>query len=318
MDEFSLLNLVHKNFKIKNKDVVSSIGDDTAVIDVGAKKLLFTVDSLVENIHFRRDWGAPIDWGIKAMAMNISDIAAMGGKPLYALIAWNKGNLTDIEIEGVVKGIKKISEKFSVDLVGGNISDSKEFSLNITLVGECDKPIYRAGAETGDLIVVTGDIGDAALGLKLLLDNNEIQINDFDDIIKKQLRPVPRINEAIVISEYAHSMMDISDGVLLDLNRLLAESEKGAIIYTDKLPRSKSFLEFLRNRKVNSDDSIFWGGEDYELLFTVSEEGYEKLLEKYNYGTKLTIIGVIKEKKGLFVDEKDRLTEVVSPVGWIH
>ena len=309
MDELQLLSLINSFFTQRRNEIEKGIGDDCAVIKIGNDNFLFTVDSMVEEIHFRKEWLSPEEIGIRAMAINLSDIAAMGGEPLYALIALEMGQFNSNEIKEVMKGIASYAEQFHCDVIGGNISSSKEFSLTVTLIGKAKKPVYRSGAKGNELICVTGTIGDAALGVELLKKGEKTNSHS----VQKFISPYPRIKEGQIIAQFASSMIDISDGLLLDLWRILNASSIGGKIFPEKIPRSEEFV----SQKVDMQNPIYWGGEDYELLFTINEENFQKLLEEYKFDIPVTPIGETIKEKGLFLEINGEKRNI-APSGWIH
>lgn len=262
--EFGLIEKIRSMFK-KGEDVEVGIGDDTAVLNFGGKKLLATCDMLVEEIHFL-PWVDPEDLGWKALAVSLSDIASMGGKPLFALLSLSlPSHLENEWLERFLRGWKELGELFDVSLVGGDITEGEKIAIDSLVLGEADKPILRSGAKVGDRIFVTGFLGDSSAGLRCLL--KKIQ---HPSLVKKHLRPQPRVKEGMELgkSELIHSMIDISDGLAGDLRHICEESGKGAIIYADKLPLSEDLLSFCHAFGLSPLEFALYGGEDYELLLT--------------------------------------------------
>ncbi len=314
MDELKLIKLISEKFSnSKHSEVLKGIGDDCAIIKIENSTFLLTVDSLVENIHFKKEWLNPHQLGIRAMAINLSDIAAMGGTPLFALLAITTGLYEYDEIQAIMEGIDWASNQYDVDIIGGNISSSQQLNLTITLIGKATNPIMRRGAKPGDVIMVTGTIGDASAGLNQLLQGKK----NIASLIEKFINPIPRIKEGILISNYATSMIDISDGLQLDLWRLTKSSRVGAVIDVNAIPRSNDFLKFIKHFPTEKE-KVFWGGEDYELLFTIPRASVEYLINKWQFNTQLTIIGEIISEESLFIKENNKISMVPNPSGWIH
>ena len=272
------------------------------------------MDSLVEDVHFKKEWFSIYRLGIKSMAVNLSDIAAMGGTPQFALLALNTGKLSLEETKELLEGINYEAKKYSVDIIGGNISSSREIGITITLLGKAKKPILRSGARPGDLVVVTGTIGDASAGLYKLSKGAK---NQEDQLIRKFISPEPKIEEGKLIARFATSMIDISDGLQLDLWRIKEASKTGVLLEVDSIPRSNDFLKFLEEEPA-AKEKVFWGGEDYELLFTIPEYGFKELLKIWKFKTTLTVIGEIISGNSFLIYHHGKKQEINSPSGWIH
>ena len=314
MDELKLIKYIASIFP-QSPDVDTGIGDDTAIIKINATNYLLTVDTMVENIHFKKEWLTPEEVGFRSAAINLSDIASMGGEPLYSLIAINMGKWKSEEIKEIFTGIKKSSEKYKYEVIGGNISSSSDLSITITMIGKAIRPVKRTGARDKDLIVVTGTIGDAALGMQFLMKN--ITPSEEEKIFVEKLKnPIPRIKEGKIISKYANSMIDISDGLLLDLSRILEQSGRGAVLEEKNIPRKKIFMEIIHRHNFETN-RVLWGGEDYELLFTISEDSYNNLIKKWNFSTPLSVIGKITKEEGLYI-QTEKGKKKIQPSGWIH
>ncbi len=268
--------------------VKKGIGDDAAVLEWGSKKILLTTDSLEEKLHFDFRYTSPILLGQKALSVNLSDIAAMGGTPNVALLALSIPPRAPLQqLKEFYKGFLQQAKKFQVQLVGGDLDASpKGWRINVTLMGETIRPVYRSGAKLGDEIWVTGELGNSAMGLKLLQQKKKA-IQNFK---RAHLSPNPRVKEGMALSEkkLAHAMIDVSDGLLLDLERLCEASQVGAEIDAELIPRHSSCpLNF-----------ALAGGEDYELLFTASSRNAEKIQKIFrNLRTPVSKIGKIVDRK---------------------
>jgi thiamine-monophosphate kinase len=295
--EIKLIKRLSKGIRLDDS-VVRGIGDDAAVIKwTKDKHLLFTCDMLVEDVHFNTKKATPFQIGWKALGRNISDIAAMGGIPKYALVSIAADRATDVKlIDGIYKGMKAMATKFGVNIVGGDMSRSKKTVIDVSLIGEVEKKnlVMRRGAREGDIIFVTGSIGGSQKG--------------------KHLKFTPRVKESreLVNNFHLTSMIDVSDGLLLDLGRVLDQSRSGAIIFQDLVPISKAASSF---------DKAVTEGEDFELLFTMSPAEADKLLESGigNKGTPISVIGKITEKKkGLRIVRPNGIIDKVEPKGYLH
>lgn len=285
--EFALIEKITKGLRLSNA-VIKGVGDDCAVLKFTRDKyLLLTTDIFVENTHFilkdtlkgtsaLKDTGAPpFQIGWKALAANVSDIAAMGGIPKDALISLAlPSNYAIRMVEGIYRGIKAVARGFGINIVGGDTSRADKLIINISLLGEVKKKhlVLRSGARRGDIIFVTGSLGGSIYG--------------------KHIRFIPRIKEAqlLVKSFKLHSMIDLSDGLSSDLNHIARESDVGALIYEQSIPLS---------RDARSIKQALNMGEDFELLFTLSPAEAKKLLRKKPRGIviPLTRIGEIRDKR---------------------
>jgi thiamine-monophosphate kinase len=306
--EFKLIDIIKKRFKAQSKELVLSIGDDCAVIEKDEKSVnLISTDLLLEGVHFNPDYFTPIQLGMKSAAVNISDIAAMGAVPKFMLVSLAIPKNTSYEfVKGFYTGIKKKCSKYGVNIIGGDTSSSKSgMFISISVIGEAPRNDFltRKGAKPGDLIYVTGTVGNSAAGLDILLNNHKISDDIKRYLINRHLKVTPRVSEGIFLrkSKSVSSMIDLSDGIGSDIKRICDESGVGAGIYLDMLPVSKylkSFSQFL-NKKVY--DFALGGGEDYELLFTVKKDCEESLKAAYkkHFNKKIFKIGVITKTKGV-------------------
>ncbi len=292
--EFKIIKKIRKMAK-KGKGVEVGIGDDAAVLDFKGKKLLATSDMLVEGVHFSSS-AEPGDLGWKALAVSLSDIASMGGKPLFSLLSLSLPPYIEEEwIEQFLRGWKALAEMFSVSLVGGDISQAEKIAIDSIVLGEVEIPILRRGARVGDKIFITGFVGDSAAGLWCL----QRQI-EFPSLTRKHLRPLPRVKEGQWIgkSKAVHSMIDISDGLAGDLGHICEESERGAVIFAEKLPLSSDLLSLCRAFSLSPLEFALFGGEDYELLLTADADISKEL------GFPLYEIGEVIEDKEMILIEK--------------
>ncbi len=271
--EFEFLRHLRNHFKL------SKTGDDCAVLPKTSETdLLITADLLIEDIDFRLEWAKPNDVGHKALAVSLSDVAAMGGTPKFSMISigipkkiW-KSDFIDKFYEGYIA----LSKKFGVELVGGDVSKTPDkIAVDSIVLGEVNKgaAVSRSTANIGDLIYVTGNLGGAGAGLKLLEGGERPGQSDFDDLLEKQLTPLPRIEAGIALRkvEIPSAMIDISDGLAGDLRHICKASNTGARIYAEKIPIHGKLLEFSSSFTERLDLALY-AGEDFELLFTVDPE----------------------------------------------
>jgi len=300
--------------------VKTGIGDDTAVLAPSAgASLLATTDLLIEDVHFRRAWASPADIGWKAMAVNLSDIASMGGVPRWALVAVALPASAEAhEIDALYEGLRDAAAPHGVAIVGGDTSMSpRGWMINVTLLGEHEgTPKLRSAATTGDVVAVTGTLGRAAAGLALLETGAPAILGAAlrDELTTSHLRPTPRLAEGRWLGAQpgVHAMMDLSDGLTTDLGHICRESAVGARIVLDRLPAAPAVREAARALGRDPLDWIAAGGEDYELLLTCEPAAADLLAQglRAATGTTLTTIGRI-ERKGAAVTYVDACGELV-------
>lgn len=292
MDEFNLINQIEKivGKKFLNK-VVKGIGDDCAIIEKYKNTLYaITTDSIVESVHFNLKYYTFFDVGWKALAVSLSDIAAMGAVPKYALVDLGiKKKNTQDDVVNFYRGFIQLAKKFHVDVIGGNITLSpQKFIANVFVIGEVERNtvLLRSGAKIGDAILVTGNLGRASI----------IKRKSFN---KQRLKIIPRIKEGKIIAEsqIATSMMDSSDGLAFTVSEICKQSNVGAYIDVKAIPKEKD---------VSLNDALYFG-EDYELVFTCSPAFIDIIKTKIEKAcnTKVTVIGKIVEKsKGINIKVK--------------
>lgn len=291
MGEFELIQLINDTFPLKNKNIIG-IGDDAAVIE---KNLLVTTDALVDGVHFLSGSSDFEKLGNKSMAVNISDIAAMGGYPLYALLTLGlPDNFNGGKAAALIRGIKKSSDEFSFDLIGGDTVKSPVLFLSITVIGKpFHRPFTRSGAQQNDRVYISGSVGDSAIGLDLLLKEKEFKVAEPDYFIRRHLSPTPRIKLAQYLSSHCriHSCIDVSDGFLGDLGHIGEMSRLGFEVDASKLPLSKEQIggSYFEN-ELDYLRRALSGGEDYELIFTSPDKINEDAVFQKT-GVKITEVG---------------------------
>ncbi|MBI5057222.1 MAG: thiamine-phosphate kinase [Nitrospirae bacterium] len=282
LGEFGLIKRIRAKCKNASPEIIEGIGDDAAVIKAGAKRILVTADMMLEGTHFDLSFTTFSQLGHKFLAVNISDIFAMGGSPEYFFISLGipkKCNAEDID--ELYSGILRLAKRSGVTIAGGDTCSSKDgLVLSGTLIGTADRIITRSGAKEGDGIFVTDTVGDSAMGLILLksqksevrsqkLKNKKLKFGTQNPkLITKHLmpEPFPMKNTSKVTS-----MIDISDGLLIDLSHICDESKVGAVIYKDKIPVSKGLAKAAGTLRLHPLDFALKGGEDYALLFTAPQ-----------------------------------------------
>ena len=284
--EFELIKRISRD--VNDENVIKGIGDDCAVIKYKKNRyLLITTDMMVENDHFSLKWHTPIQIGNKLMEVNVSDIVAMGGTPKYAFVSMSIKKDTQVEfIDEFYNGLCESAKKHGVHILGGDTTHGTEYVFNITLLGEVEAGLLRlrSGAKLGDLICVTGKLGGSTAGLNLLQFGKE---GFFDNYLKVKSRSAV---EAKIIAKYATSMIDVSDGLASEIKHICEESNVGAEIYYDKIPLSKETISSGNILEMDPHDFALYGGEDFELVFTISKDNIDNLRANFN---DFTIVGKI-------------------------
>jgi len=270
--EFGLINLIRKKFKPLRKGVLG-IGDDSAILYKDNSNLLITTDALVDGVHFLSRKIDFIDLGYKSIAVNFSDIAAMGGYPLFVLLTIGISDQLSLNrIENFLKGIELIRKVYPFDIIGGDTVRSDTFFISITAIGKAyKKPILRSGAKAGDRIYVSGKIGDSGIGLDIVHNKLKFKVLDRGYFLRRHYKPEPRIKLiSYLLSKYViNSCIDISDGLIADLLHICEESKKGFNLKLDRLPVSLEKIKIDKN--FSMEDFYEYAascGEDYELIFT--------------------------------------------------
>jgi len=299
--EFALIKRISR--KIKDTSVMTQIGDDTAVVKVGGKLLLLTTDTLVEDDHFSLKWSTPYQIGMKAMEINVSDIAANAGRPRYALISLCLKENTEVEfIDELYKGIYSVANKYGFEIVGGNLTHGKQIVIDVAMIGEAKKPVLRSGAKIGDLICVTGDLGKSRAGLELFMHFGE-DAKRFG-VAKFHLEPRCRLKESQIISKFASAMIDVSDGLAPEVGHICEMSQKGAVVYKEKIPISRQTLAAAELVKKDAYDFALHGGEDFELVFTVSGKNLAGLKKQFK---DFSVVGkILPRREGLYLLDRGK------------
>ncbi len=329
LGEFGLIDHITKDISAKNPTSVKGIGDDAAVIDMGDKYQLVSTDLLVEGIHFDLAYMPLKHLGYKAVAVNVSDICAMNGDTKQITIGLAMSNRFTVEaLEELYSGINLACEKYGVDVVGGDTTSSTSgLMISITILGEIEKEkiTYRSGAKVNDLVVCTGDLGAAYLGLQLLKRENEMfkdnptihpDLTGNDYVLGRQLKPEAGIKYIKILKELEiipTSMIDISDGLSSEALHLAKSSGVGITIHEDKIPVDYTAMNLANEFNMNPIFCAINGGEDYELLFTIGQEHYEKLKKDPDF----TIIGfVTDESEGNNFIANDGSSYPLTAQGW--
>ncbi len=320
LSEKKIIQFVLDNQK---KQKYKNIGDDCAVININNNKSwLITTDTLVDRIHFLSDKIKPEDLGYKATAVNISDIASMGGTPLFITISLSIPNNIKLSwIKKLYDGINECCKEYTINIIGGDTTGSKEdIFVSITAIGEIlTKNIkLRSTAKNGDLIALTGNIGDSNAGLKYILENKRYNLkrsNLKNYFINAHYRPKAYVKEGTWLSKQKDitGMLDLSDGLIKNLEDICFASNCGAEILLDKLPISEQLIKASKKQSWSPHDIALSGGEDYVLLITIDQKTYEKnnFFKKYNnkFG-KLYLIGKITNDKKIKLIQDKKETNI--------
>lgn len=291
--EFGLIERVGAKFRNHHASVVAGIGDDAAVIDQGDHLLLLSTDMLLEGPHFDLAYVPLMHLGYKAVAVNVSDIAAMNGKPQQITVALGLSNRFSLEaIDALYDGIRAACTNYDIDLVGGDTTSSASgLVLAISITGKVDKTkvVYRHGAKVNDIICATGDLGAAYIGLQVLEREKQVfianpdmqpQLEKYEYMVGRQLKPEARMDIVHDLEELKvvpTSMIDVSDGLASELLHLGHQSKVGIKVFEDKIPIDSATFETAVEFNIDPVTCALNGGEDYELLFTISPDDHEKL-----------------------------------------
>lgn len=329
LGEFGLIEHLTQHFEINQKSTIKGIGDDAAVLDFKSKKVVISTDLLVENVHFDLSYMPLKHLGYKAMMANLSDVYAMNAEATQVTVSIAVSNRFPLEaLEELYAGIEAASKIYGVDVVGGDTTSSTTgLIISVVAIGEVSLKdvVYRNGAKPNDLLVVTGDLGAAYMGLQVLErekevfkvnPNNQPDLDMYSYIIERQLKPEARKDIVKLLKDLKvkpTSMIDISDGLSSETIHLCKQSGVGVELYEDKIPLDPQVISTCEEFNIDSTTIALNGGEDYELLMTISQEDFPKIKANPH----LTIIGYITEKeKGMnLVTRGETLIPLIAK-GW--
>jgi len=329
LGEFGLIEHLTKHVELSEKSTVKGIGDDAAVLDFSNYKTLISTDLLLEGIHFDLRYVPLKHLGYKAVQVNLSDIYAMNGMASQITISIGLSSKFPLEaVEEIYEGALIACKKYNVDLVGGDTSASVQgLVISVTSIGyaEEDRISYRSGAQEGDLLCVSGDLGAAYMGLQLLerekavfLEHPNIQpdLEGKDYIVERQLKPEARRDIVQLLDSLSivpHAMIDVSDGLASEIIHICKASDKGCKLYEDKIPLDQMTYDTAREFGLDPTVCALNGGEDYELLFTVPQSAYDKLKNLPD----ISIIGHITEANaGCQMVSKSGNVHPITAQGW--
>ena len=310
LGEFGLIDHLTKNFKIKQKSTVKGVGDDAAVISCDSKKeMVVTTDLLLEGVHFDLSYVPLKHLGYKAVVVNLSDVYAMNAEPSQITVSVAVSNRFPVEaLEELYAGIQAAAKIYNIDLVGGDTTSSTTgLLISITALGTVNKgdAVYRSGAKENDLLVVTGDLGAAYMGLQVLEREKEVfkvnpnsqpDLEPYSYLVERQLKPEARKDIPALLKELGvkpTAMIDISDGLSSEILHICNNSKVGCNLYEDKIPLDPQVISACEEFNLDSTTIALSGGEDYELLFTINTEDFPKIKANPH----LTVIGHITDEK---------------------
>ncbi|MGG5577182.1 thiamine-phosphate kinase [Myroides sp. C15-4] len=329
LGEFGLIQHLTKDFSITRPSTLKGIGDDAAVLDFADDQLVVSTDLLIEGVHFDLAYAPLKHLGYKAIVVNLSDICAMNATPTQVTVSIAVSNRFPLEaLEELYEGIALACTYYKVDLIGGDTTSSqKGLIISVTAIGQAktEELVYRDQAQDNDLLVLTGDIGSAYMGLQVLErekqvylvnPNNQPDLSLYDYIIERQLKPEARTDIKQLLTELdvkPTSMIDVSDGLSSEIMHLCTQSKVGCNLFEDKLPLDPQFINTCEEFNIDSTTIAINGGEDYELLFTIKMEDYDKIKGNPN----LTVIGhMTQASEGVHLITRDNTKIPIKAKGW--
>ena len=308
LGEFGLIDRLTAGFETKQPSTLKGVGDDAAVIDFKDKKAVISTDLLIEGVHFDLSYVPLKHLGYKAVSLNVSDIYAMNARATQITVSIAVSNRFPLEaLEELYAGIRLACKRYEVDLVGGDTTSStRGLIISVTAIGEADEQdlVYRNGAKENDLIVLTGDIGGAYMGLQILErekavfqvnPNSQPDIEMYSYILERQLKPEARKDIPPLLKELGvkpTAMMDVSDGLSSEILHICTQSGVGCRLYEDKIPLDPQVISTCEEFNLDSTTIALSGGEDYELLFTIKQADYDKIKGNPHF----SVIGYITDK----------------------
>ena len=328
LGEFKFIEKITNSFEIKKNETIMGIGDDSAVLNFNSNDVIISNDILIEGIHFDLTYNPLKHLGYKAVIVNLSDIYAMNAQPSHIILSIGLSNRFSVEaIQELYDGVLQACKNYSVDLVGGDTSSSKKgLIISVTAIGSTKrkKITYRNNAKPNDLIVVSGDLGGAYMGLQILEreksvfivnPNSKPDLSNYSYSIQRFLKPEARKDIIKLLHElniFPTSMIDISDGLSSDLIHIAKNSKAGFNLFEDKIPIDEEVKRISEEFKINSTTAALNGGEDYELLFTINQKDYEKIKKIKD----LSIIGHITKSRDRYLINKIGQKIALNSQGW--
>ncbi len=329
LGEFGLINHLTQNFKIKQNSTLKGIGDDAAVLDFKDEKTVITTDLLIEGVHFNLSYMPLKHLGYKAVMVNLSDVYAMNANATQITVSIAVSNRFPVEaLEELYEGIHLACRSYGVDLVGGDTTSStKGLLISITAVGAVNENdvVYRNTAKPNDLLVVSGDLGASYLGLQVLErekqvfevnPNSQPDLSNYSYLMERQLKPEARKDIIRILKELKvkpTSMIDISDGLSSEILHICTQSNVGCNLFEEKIPLDPQVISTCEEFELNSTTIALSGGEDYELLFTISQDDFPKIKANPNF----TVIGhMTEENEGVHLVTRANQKVKLTAQGW--
>ncbi|GAA4944743.1 thiamine-phosphate kinase [Algibacter agarivorans] len=329
LGEFKLIEHLTKSFKIKQSSTIKGIGDDAAVLNFDNKKIVVTTDLLIEGVHFDLSYMPLKHLGYKAVIVNLSDVYAMNAKATQITVSIAVSNRFPLEaLEDLYAGIETAASIYNIDVIGGDTTSSNTgLLISVTAIGEIEtnNEVYRNGAKPNDLLVVSGDLGAAYMGLQVLEREKEVykvnpnsqpDLEQYSYIIERQLKPEARKDIIKLLNDLdikPTAMIDISDGLSSEIIHLCKQSEVGCDLYEEKIPLDPQVISTCEEFNIDSTTVALNGGEDYELLFTVSQNDFLKIKANPN----LTVIGYMKAvNEGMHLVTRGDSRIPIKAQGW--
>ena len=332
LGEFGLIKHITKHFEIKNDTTIFGVGDDSAILNPQEKKMLVSTDILAEGVHFNLGYAPLKHLGYKSVVVNLSDIVAMNATPSQILVSIAASNRFPVEaFDELYAGIELACKRYNVDLVGGDTTSSQSgLVISITAIGfeNEENIIKRSGAKPNDLLVVTGDLGGAYMGLQILEREHQVflvnpnmqpEMDGYDYILERQLKPEARTDIKTKLADLGikpTAMIDISDGLASEILHISEQSKVGFRLYEEKIPMDELTIMTAEEFNLNPIMTALSGGEDYELLFTISQGDYEKIKNHPDF----TVIGHavdISQGNYMVLRGSNELSEITAQ-GWKH
>ena len=329
LGEFGLIDHLTKNLKAKHSTTVKGIGDDAAVLDFKNEQVVVTTDLMVEGVHFDLSYVPLKHLGYKAVVVNLSDVYAMNAMATQVTVSIAVSNRFPLEaLEELYAGIETAAKVYNIDVVGGDTTSStKGLLISITALGKADakKVVYRNQAKPKDLLVVSGDLGAAYMGLQVLEREKEVfkvnpqnqpDLSPYTYLIERQLKPEARKDIVELLEKLGvkpTSMIDISDGLSSEIIHLCTQSKVGCVLYETKIPIDPVLISTCEEFDIDSTTVALNGGEDYELLFTKSQGDYDKIKGNPN----LSVIGyMVEEREGIHLMTRAETKIPIKAQGW--
>lgn len=317
MDEFTFINSIKQQY-YRQSSLVKGIGDDAAVFRQSNTDIVTAVDTFVEDVHFKKSTMSAFHIGYRILAANISDLAAMGSTPAFYLVSivipksW-----THLEVSDIFKGMKKIASYYKMDLIGGDTVFGKEMTISVTVIGYAEKRVrYRSDAKDGDIVFVTGTLGDSQAGYHILTNPANYQEDQY--YIARHRMPTPRVEFATGLSKDVRvALNDVSDGIASEAAEIAVASNVSILIHDDKVPVRDSYKQFPEHSQYQWK---YFGGEDFELIGTVAKQNWKHIVLLANQlGLRLTSIGeVFLEDNNHVYLKKNNKVKILPKQGYNH